>query len=96
MNKQITQNKKAKESVLKLFYGAEDETHLAALAINEFRACLYDLRSDCQIGKQLHSWLACATRKKLVLANIFKLIKKSHFCDSSLLAEDETVLTCSR
>lgn len=49
---------------------------LAALALNEFRACLYNLRLDYKIGKHLHSWLACAEPAKNVFASTPHTINK--------------------
>lgn len=43
---------------------------ITSLAINEFRECLFDLRSANQIDTQLHSWLARSERKKCVLTAI--------------------------
>ena len=39
---------------------------ITSLAINEFRECLFDLRSANQIGTQLHSWLARSERNRLI------------------------------
>lgn len=39
---------------------------ITSLAINEFRECLFDLRSANQIGTQLHSWLARSERNWLI------------------------------
>ena len=48
---------------------------ITSLAINEFRECLFDLRSADLIGTQLHSWLARSERK-LALSSLSIANKK--------------------
>ena len=60
---------------------------ITSLAVNEFRECLFNLRSANQIGTQLHSWLACSERNRLI-SSLSQANKKDEINPSFLFTLD--------